>query len=351
MSFSLLDFIKGTGAHAEPQRTLPNLFYIFTFIFLVLVGCVNALVHEMFYAWLLLGLAIVSLIIFWAGKYTRKYDFTDGITLVVLCAFGVHLLASGGVANNGHLWMFVLPGMVMFAFGLRKGVICVIFLFVMACLMFFGPLHGLLKTTYPLSFMIRFPIAFLGTGAFCGLVEYSRKCTFNRLVTLTEELDRSARTDALTGLFNRRGMTERMEYEHHRWMRSGEEYSLVLCDIDHFKEINDKYGHECGDKVLVHLAGILLQILRKQDIAARWGGEEFLLLLPGTKHDGALAVAEKIREAIAHSHYLYKDQVVLLTASFGIQTAMHDDFHDDVRIADERLYKAKHNGRNCIIGS
>lgn len=170
------------------------------------------------------------------------------------------------------------------------------------------------------------------------------------LERMNEELRVRAITDALTGLANRAHGFARLEEELSRRRRTGAPLAVVLLDLDHFKRINDTRGHLTGDTVLVGFAGVLKAGLREHDLAARFGGEEFLLVLPETDGAGARAVAEKIRAAVAaHRFPGLEDQPVTLSAGYAIQTG--DDsltLKDLLRLADEALYRAKAGGRNRV---
>lgn len=160
-----------------------------------------------------------------------------------------------------------------------------------------------------------------------------------------QESERMARCDTLTGLQNRRSANERLREEFQRMKRSGNEYAALLLDIDHFKRINDSYGHDAGDKVLREIATVLTAGIRVTDFVARFGGEEFLVLLPETGAEGARTIAEKIREAVAQTDF---SAVSHATVSIGIACAGADDSGEDdvLRRADAALYDAKGKGRN-----
>jgi len=164
------------------------------------------------------------------------------------------------------------------------------------------------------------------------------------------ELERSAYSDYLTGLLNRRAMMRILEHEGKRTCREKESFCLIFIDIDHFKQVNDEYGHDIGDKVLIALTKKLSRLMRSNDVLARWGGEEFLLLSANTKMADAMLIAETLRYALA-THVFVFDQIELhITASFGI--SQHTDassLDDSIRMADAAMYDAKHQGRNCII--
>jgi diguanylate cyclase (GGDEF)-like protein/PAS domain S-box-containing protein len=170
---------------------------------------------------------------------------------------------------------------------------------------------------------------------------------------IKEELAKVANTDALTGLANRREFFHMLEHEIRRMHRTNNDVSLLLLDIDHFKQINDAYGHDIGDKVLVEVAGIIKNSLRETDLPARIGGEEFAVMLPDTPSDGAYWVAERIRMAVLkHNFMLGQDkQPVNCTISVGVSSAaMGDDVDASglYKLADTRLYIAKNTGRNQV---
>lgn len=163
-------------------------------------------------------------------------------------------------------------------------------------------------------------------------------------------LREAARTDPLTGLLNRRAMLELLEYEDKRTQRQGTPFCIVLGDLDHFKQINDHYGHQAGDQVLREVAVRLRQQLRGQDTVARWGGEEFILLLPNTRLAGAVQVAEKLRVQVAALTITVSDQRLQTSLSLGVsECAAGGEVGDSIRRADLAMYEAKHAGRNRVV--
>lgn len=172
-----------------------------------------------------------------------------------------------------------------------------------------------------------------------------------RLLEVQKQLELAARTDSLTGLANRRDMIEKVENERKRFVRNQRVFSLALGDIDNFKNFNDRFGHDCGDLVLVSIAETIRSLVREQDCVARWGGEEFLLLLPETDIEGGQVVSEKIRLAIAGSDYRYRDAILAVTMTFGV--SVYDDagmeIDDCLKRADNALYRGKADGKNCVV--
>lgn len=156
-----------------------------------------------------------------------------------------------------------------------------------------------------------------------------------------------ARIDPLTSLSNRRYAYERFKEEISKYERNGAPFSIVIFDVDQFKKINDTFGHECGDFILKNLADILKNIKRAVDAAVRWGGEEFMLILPETDIYGALKFAERLKEAISNSQLDYKGNVLRITATFGV-AEYGGQIEDCLKKADDALYKGKKLGRNRV---
>lgn len=154
--------------------------------------------------------------------------------------------------------------------------------------------------------------------------------------------------DALTGLYNRLAYDERIVLECERWKRYGRPAVLSIWDVDHFKRVNDQYGHSTGDHVLKILGNLLRKHTRKSDFIARFGGEEFMLLLPETDIENAFEVTEKLRQLIAASKFLNRGQRIPVTMSCGLAAFLTDDTPETLyRRADAALYAAKQSGRNC----
>lgn len=167
---------------------------------------------------------------------------------------------------------------------------------------------------------------------------------------LLKELILSSRKDPLTGLSNRRYFTDILNAEITRATRFNRGFSLLMLDIDHFKLINDKFGHSCGDAALVAFANILLNNIREVDSICRWGGEEFMILLPEISKDNALIVAEKIRTNVESHDIEYGDVSVNITVSIGLDHFSGEsiEINSMINTVDKCLYKAKNTGRNRV---
>jgi diguanylate cyclase (GGDEF)-like protein len=173
-----------------------------------------------------------------------------------------------------------------------------------------------------------------------------------QLLEANERLRHMSQTDGLTGLDNRRNLEERIEEMFEHAKRLNEPFSCVMCDLDRFKSVNDTYGHQAGDAVLKQFARILRNEVREIDRAGRFGGEEFMLLLPGTVLDAAVTFAERVRKQIESHTFTFDQTSIQRTASIGVSAWPHPRIKDCdalVRAADDALYVAKETGRNRVV--
>jgi two-component system, cell cycle response regulator len=178
----------------------------------------------------------------------------------------------------------------------------------------------------------------------------ARVHTHLTLSAALNKLIQDSETDPLTGLFNRRTFLKRIEEEAMRFRRYQKPFSILFGDIDFFKKINDTYGHAAGDAVLINISNILKTEKREIDQVARWGGEEFLILLPETDVAGAVQHGNKIREMISAKPFIYEGQEINITMSFGVSIYNGDtSIEKTIDLADQRLYRAKESGRNKVV--
>lgn len=176
------------------------------------------------------------------------------------------------------------------------------------------------------------------------------KEALHRQYQLTEELEKLATTDALTQVWNRRHLMSLGEHEINRAKRYNRQLSLLMIDIDHFKKINDTYGHAIGDKVLKTLAQIIVKSMRSADQFGRFGGEEFIAFLPESDSKAAKLVAERIREILENLVISAPETDLKVTVSIGVATYQNDPTIETViKRADDALYQAKNQGRNRVV--
>ncbi|GAB4418942.1 MAG: histidine kinase N-terminal 7TM domain-containing protein [Anaerolineales bacterium] len=166
---------------------------------------------------------------------------------------------------------------------------------------------------------------------------------------LFEEVQNMALTDALTGLYNRRGLFGIGQIEFSRALRAQEDFSVIMLDLDHFKQINDTYGHPVGDKVLKELADIIAHSVRGTDIAGRYGGEEFVICLSGTGAKGAKELAERLRKEVKKKHFGFNGHNITISLGVASYNQNNPNLETLIARADQALYAAKHNGRNRVV--
>ncbi|MGH4121869.1 MAG: GGDEF domain-containing protein [Clostridium sp.] len=193
-------------------------------------------------------------------------------------------------------------------------------------------------------------LAFIFLGyvlVFAGISSTSQILTLKNNL---EKLEWDSKTDSLTGLYNRRYIMEKLELEFIKYKKTKKNFSLIIADIDFFKKINDNHGHDCGDCVLRMISQNLHNIVREHDSVCRWGGEEFLILLPETKIEGANMLADRIRKIIGSQPMEYDGTKVSITMTFGVTVSeSHETINDMIKKADRALYEGKNSGRNCVI--
>jgi len=185
-------------------------------------------------------------------------------------------------------------------------------------------------------------------GTVTHFVAIQRDFTQHKI--LAETLEKLSKLDSLTDLYNHRSFNDFSEVEFSRVKRESGIYSILMIDIDHFKKINDSYGHAIGDAVLQHVAMLCKEHIRSHDIVARVGGEEFCIILPNTSKDVALTIAEKLRNILKTTPLVTNNNTIPMTVSIGAAELHHNDINhkDIIERADKALYLAKNNGRNQV---
>jgi diguanylate cyclase len=168
-----------------------------------------------------------------------------------------------------------------------------------------------------------------------------------QLVEMSRSLDLSTRIDVMTGLANRRDILGKIEQEFSRAQRHQRTFSVILADVDDFRLVNKNYGFNSGDEVLVEIANVIRVCIRNEDICARWGGEEFLLLLPETGIDGAQSVARKICHSVSMTEFRVNKPGIRVTVSLGVsEYNQGQTTFETISQADHALQQAKHEGKN-----
>ena len=172
---------------------------------------------------------------------------------------------------------------------------------------------------------------------------------FEGVDKLVENLQKAAIFDDLTGCYNKKEIEVLLEKFLKEALRYSTPLSIIMLDIDHFKKVNDTYGHLAGDFILKEIANVIKKSIRSSDACGRFGGEEFIILLPNTKLSGAMKLAERIRKNIENYEFVFRNKKIPITVSIGITSASkNDSVFSLIQRADEALYEAKNKGRNRI---
>lgn len=330
-----------------------NLFAMVGYSITLLLG-VSAVSSQ---KWLLASCLLAASLLFFLSSqihviFRNKAGQIISVYLLTGCLMGLetYLVVTGGIKNTGPLWIYILPPVAMFFGGFRRGLMVMVAFTMLIAIILLFPDNALLLTDYDEEFKTRLLYSFMTVTFLSAFYEFSRQRTYERMRALSEEFEHQASHDSLTQLPNRRGMNQLMEQELRRHQRNKQTLSVVLCDVDKFKQINDTYGHDNGDIVLQKVSAHLRQNIRRQDIVSRWGGEEFLIVLPETDETNAAFLAEKIRTSLQQCDILLNDQSVVVTASFGVCEINNNITLDRaLSLADKALYQAKHAGRNQVV--
>jgi len=282
-------------------------------------------------------------------QLTRKaIPHRNGLVVIVMLLYGF-LVSTGGQSNTGPLWFYVILPMGFFITGLRAGTLMVGGGVLYTLLVFRFPELPWVTTRYHPDFQLRFITSVLFVSAFSGILDHQRRTDRQELFNAARQHEHAARTDEMTGLPNRRAMLTELNREWSRYNRAGHLFSVVLMDLDYFKSINDRYGHDAGDRVLESFSALLKSACRESDLASRWGGEEFLILLPDTPLLDALSLAERIRHATEQESIIYEGQRIPLSLSAGVSSITQTtDLEDLLKQVDKNLYLSKEQGRNRI---
>ncbi len=343
---------------------------------------------------IVLLLFITPIIMIFAYFDVIERNTEEAVMELVFCAFAVYLIFStgrvrnpiprfriillmasvlmlfwtytGGESGSKILWAYFLPPALLFTLGKREGLLwnCVVY-FLYIQRMIFNPPGSY---PYALPFIFRFLVSY-GIIILIAYIYESVRHHFhvmlseekehlaqeqNRLKQAHDHIKQISRLDPLTGLYNRNYMNERLPEEIRRALRYRRNLSIILCDVDHFKQINDELGHMAGDRVLKEIAAVFDENVRKDiDWIVRYGGEEFLIVLPETDLGGACLVAERLRGKIESLRVATELGPCRVTASFGIAPIEPDCMFDAdpdslISTADRHLYSAKSAGRNRV---
>ncbi len=280
-------------------------------------------------------------------RWSRNLTLACNIEAVLVGFFVLSLVYQGGFNNTALYWVFPFPAILFGLLGVKKALLSNALLIAILGVMLFMP--DLILADYKEAEASRFIASLLIVIVVCWINDHYRERSHEAMDLLQQSKEVQANTDPLTLLLNRRFIDSSLNSNLQQQADAFVPMAVIICDIDHFKQLNDVYGHTAGDAVLRHLADLFRKNLRQQDIACRIGGEEFLFFLPKTDQDAALQVAEKIRQALADSPLRYGQLLLPVTASFGVACCTRSDsLASAIEQADKQLYLAKNSGRNLV---
>lgn len=272
--------------------------------------------------------------------------------ITIISALFTYLAVQAVEDGSAIIWLFAYPPIIFYISQARVGVIaCSGGLAAVALL--FSPLGDLVfDSPYSTSFRLTMLAVLAFEMSTCYVLDQSRRRSKLSLLKLAKEFEYAAKHDALTGLANRREVMAQLDGEYQRYLRNARVFSVLLMDIDLFKSVNDNYGHHVGDEMIVLVATTLREQCRKVDTLARWGGEEYLVLLPETGTADAVRTANRIREAVGSKSVQADNRAITATISVGVATISGSESVDRLlQRADEALYRAKTLGRNTVCDS
>lgn len=299
---------------------------------------------------LMLVISISTLLFASSLMIKQKANLSSAIVLYTLYTLMLYLVVSGGTNGTGPIWVFVVSPVTFFLQGLKRGILDILlFTTAMIGAFYFSNLLNLYHYTL-LEFPIRVVLSFVIVALLSGFYEYFRDSYSKKLISLAKKNELLATIDPLTNLPNRRSTMQQLNYEKSKINRSQQVFSIMLSDVDDFKQINDKLGHQAGDQALLHLANILNNSIREQDIVARWGGEEFLFMLPNTNKESALLLSEKIHQKLKSNPFEINGISLPITLSTGICEVNNNRNLDlDIQEADNLMYQAKSMGKDRTV--
>lgn len=288
-------------------------------------------------------LAINAIIYAVSGQKTLQRR----VFIVLITALFTYLATQAVEDGSAIIWLFAYPPIIFYISEARIGIIACLGGW-LAVLFLFSPLgDALFQSPYSAAFRLTMIIVLAFEMVTCYILDQSRRRSKLGLIRLAKEFEYAAKHDALTGLANRREGLEQLDAEYQRYLRHGRHFSVLLMDIDLFKNVNDTYGHQVGDDMIVVVGQTLTAQCRKVDTIARWGGEEFLILLPEASPDDAVASAERIRLAVESASVDADSKKIGATISIGVATIQGSESIDRLlQRSDEALYQAKSEGRN-----
>lgn len=316
-----------------------------------------------------ISLIIIATLPFFIPKLSAGWDLPSilqGLGIIMFCGLFIQIYHQGYTTRSGLViftadvgllclgifrpdtdpiiaMFFFTPALIAYLFFKPKLALPVtIVSYIVLNYLFFNHFYSF---SHPSATYILLTIIFAGIALLVGL-----HLVVSLRHNIEQELIQIAHSDALTGLPNRMHFESRMQQEIERCRMDMTPLCLALVDLDHFKQVNDNYGHDCGDEMLIHVANHLRMHVRAQDIICRFGGEEIMIIMPNTAIKSAIPILERVRRELQDADLIWKNHSLNITASIGCAEldSIHFCYESLFKEADENLYAAKMNGRNQI---
>lgn len=295
----------------------------------------------------LFGGALLTLSNVVCSHFFDYKEFFYAIAGLLIGGFMIALVVTGGYNNTGLFWVYPFPVAAFILLGYRTGLLINFVLY--AVIVYLLTNQHLIRAEYSDDQVSRFLASLFTTILLALIGEFFRYRSQVELSEISSERQRQANTDPLTQLPNRRFLEAVYLPRLHGQEEQSFPVTCVVIDIDHFKQVNDNYGHDIGDNVLKHVAHLLTQNIRQTDVAVRTGGEEFLVIFPKAELSIGHKLSEKLRKTIEVSPFIMEGNTLDITCSFGVSTALtSDEINAAFKQADDKLYQAKRAGRNCV---
>jgi len=328
----------------EHRRAVLQTMLVLTVVSALVFAALNFPDDMILVAWVQVALAVFATGLLVVVRRTQQVQTWCLLFMLVLLSVTVLLLSRPDISPYAFIWLLIIPLITHLLLGSRLGLLLSSGYMAIGSVIYWYRFGGNPEfvTVEVLANAIIAALATLGVSHFYERTRERAELKLTRLATV----------DPLTGLANRMRLNDVFLWEHAQARRNGTPLSVLMLDLDHFKQINDKHGHDAGDTVLTAFARLLEERLRETDLIARIGGEEFLVLLNNTSSQRAVAVAEALRQSLEQLPIAHQGNTLKLTVSIGVAEYGPDGMDLDTlsRTADERLYRAKANGRNRVCG-
>lgn len=319
-------------------------------IAIILISSLLLINHDQYSdnLFMVLAAADISLFITLFYYLQSRNQFSTGFLIsFIVYTLTIFLVYSGGSDNTALYWTMFLPLVIYSIMGVRWGSYYLIVSALSIAYLIYTP--DLIIASYGSTEKKRFLMSYMCVGLFSFVNEFFRTKQLFKNKSESQEHQLNANTDPLTGIANRRALDT---FNIPQMINNANCFSVIIADVDKFKEVNDGYGHDIGDQALIHIVGVLKTQFRATDLLVRYGGEEFLICLPNANLHQAHKIAEQIKSALMNAPMaIDASRSLLLTCSFGVAIVENNNFEAALKKADKRLYRAKQSGRNTVISA